>query len=198
MKCATCQNHTSRRICQACETATGKNLYRIPELHMQLSRDTWAKTPKRTESERPARAATTGAPADLHVISLLDRRTDARAELTPHLHAISQLMDATPPQTLNITELCTRLQIVLPWAVEHYPDIGTLVRTARTQTTLLHNAIEGTPPPARRVPCPVIHPETGACTGTLKMDADATITCRACQSSWEYENWTRLGRLFAQ
>lgn len=197
MKCQTCDSTTPHRVCNSCQTKTHNRLTEIPTLQTILAADPWIKLPKQADSERPTKTTTTGAPADLHILTLLDRRTDARAHLTPHLQAIQQQMNATPTTPPDTATTCSQLQKLLPWATTSYTEIATLITEIHKQHNLLDRAITGHHQKPKAIPCPVIHPDTGQCTGKLRMSPDLTITCNNCKSTWNYDLWARLARLLA-
>lgn len=183
MTCQTCHTETPDNICTGCEKQTDNRLRDIPRLQTILSSDPWNKLPRHTTNDRPQRSPTTGAPADLHILSLLDHRTDAGATITPHLQAIRHLIGSTTKLATDTPNICNQMRQLLPWAITNYPDISTLINDIRLQHNLLHRAITGTAPPAK-TKCPTNTAETGPCPGNLHLQADSTITCDTCTTTW--------------
>ena len=184
-------------LCKNCQRKTLRRLAEIPKLHTILGSDPWLKMPQRVESERPSRSANRGAPANLHVLSLLDKRTDVRSVLRPWIEEINERLkiESLPPS--DVLGLCDRLSELMPWCASNHPAAGDLVQEVRTQHVALDRAVTGARTPPSPVPCPVILPETGPCEGTLLLQFDGAVSCRECDSVWPYESWQRLGALLA-
>lgn len=187
-------------VCASCERKTVRRLWRIPGLHAVLSDSPELKTPEVTDTERRSPGPTRGAPANLHALSLVDHRTDVRAVLSPWLDDVRERQNRkTEPATvrLSVRDLCERLAAAMPWCVEHLEVCSDLVSEVRQQHALLNRAVVGERKPPAPVPCPAILPDEGPCTGRLILHQDGSISCRACESSWSFDEWQRLGGLLA-
>lgn len=182
-------------ICSGCQRKTAKHLSEIPRLHAVLVSDTWLKVPERVESERKPGGKSYGAPANLHVLALVDRRTDVRAVLSPWIEDMNGLMESTAAVPTDVRGVCERLLSLLPWAASNYPAAGELVSEVTTQFVALDRVVSGSRRPPAPVPCPVVLPDVGPCSGFLSLHPDGTVTCRNCESRWEFEDWRRLGGL---
>lgn len=187
-------------VCTSCERKTVRRLWRIPGLHAVLSDSTALKTPEVGDTERRSPGPTRGAPANLHALSLVDRRTDVRAVLSPWLEDIRERQNrgAGPSAAqLPVRDLCERLAAAMPWCVERLEVCALLVSEVRQQHALLNRAVVGERKPPSPVPCPVVLPDEGPCTGRLILHQDGSISCRVCESTWSFVEWQRLGGLLA-
>ena len=189
-------------ICPSCERKTVRRLWRIPGLHAVLSSSAELKTPETSNPERKSPGPTRGAPADLHALSLVDRRTDVRAVLSPWLDDIRERQDKQRSAgravgRLSVQELCERLASAVPWCVEHLEVCAELVSEVRHQHGLLNRAVVGERKPPSPVPCPQMLPDDEQCPGRLILHPDGSVSCRSCQSVWAPEEWQGLGGLLA-
>jgi hypothetical protein len=198
--CAGCKNQKPDDwvLCQKCQRVTTSRLVEIPKLHAVLASDDRLKLPERSDLERPSKSATRGAPANLHVLALLDRRTDARAVLAPWVEEAHERMGANTPVPRELAVLCARLVELMPWCAKSLPAAGDLVREVKEQHLALERVVTGERRSPRPVPCPVVLPEEGDCPGTLKIEGDGSVSCNRCGSVWPYDSWRRLGALLAQ
>jgi uncharacterized Zn finger protein (UPF0148 family) len=197
--CASCRNSKNDGwvICADCQKSTMQRLYEIPQLHRVLDSDPWLKMPERVENERPMRSTAQGAPVNLHVLSLLDARTDARAVLTPWVEEIHERLQVSARIPRDLLGLCRRLIELMPWVAPNFTAAGDLVHEVRDQHSALVQVVSGSRKPPKPVRCPVVLPEGGECKGTLRLHPDGTVTCPACDSVWPFESWRRLGSLLA-
>ncbi len=197
--CGACKNHKDDNwvLCNDCQKKTVRRLSVIPKLHSVLNSDPWLKLPERVESERPARSATRGAPANLHVLSLLDKRTDVRSVLRPWVEEINERLEITTKPPLSVFGLCNRLTELMPWCASNHPAAADLVEEIKTQYVALDRVVTGARIPPKPVACPVILPDSGPCRGFLILHRDGAVSCQECKSVWPYESWQRLGALLA-
>ena len=203
--CAACgreKRDDAAVICPSCERKTVRRLWRIPGLHAVLSGSAELKTPETSDEGRRAPGPTRGAPADLHALSLVDRRTDVRAVLSPWLDDIRERQNGQRPAEqgvgrVSVQELCERLASAIPWCVEHLEVCAELVSEVGHQHGLLNRAVVGERKPPAPVPCPRLLQEGDQCTGRLILHPDGAISCRVCESVWAFEEWQRLGGLLA-
>ena len=184
-------------ICAACHTWTIKRLQTIPKLHNRLVEDPMLKLPERGGEERRAKQTNHSAPANLHAISLIDPRTDVRSVLKPWVEDLFEQLQITDRVPSDVTLLCTRLVSMMPWCSSQHPASPDLVSEVKHQYMLLDRVVTGSRRPPSPIPCPVILPDTGPCTGTLVLHRDGTVSCRECESVWPFEQWQRLGALLA-
>jgi hypothetical protein len=199
LTCAACNTEKDDDwvICEYCQLFTLKRLREIPKLHILLSKDEWLKMPEKIESERRARSTSGGAPANLHVLSLLDKRTDIRAVLTPWVEEINERLNLNTGPPADVRGLCDRVISLLPWCASHHPAAGDLVSEVKQGHDMLVQVVKGTRRAPKPVKCPVVLPEEGPCQGVLHLQGDGSVSCRACGSVWPYESWQRLGSLLA-
>lgn len=182
---------TQTYMCEKCQKRVQRQLAEIPILHSTLSGNAWMKLPAQHLEEKTSRQVSTGAPADLYLLGLVDRRTDARAVLGATL---AHWRFSIPP---DLASICSRLSDLLPWAAAEYSDITDFAHDVRHQHSKLDRAVNGGRRPPKPVPCPVFLPDTGQCSGHLYLHADGTVTCERCGSVWHFDDWRRLGALFA-
>lgn len=184
-------------LCGHCQKSAVRWLREIPKLHEALAADDWLKMPERAEAERPQRSATRGAPANLHVLVLLDKRTDVRAVFRSWVEEIHDRLNTDTKPPTDVRGLSDRLIELMPWAASNHPAVGDLVFEIREQHTALDRVVTGSRKPPKPVRCPVVLPEKGECEGTLTLHRDGSVSCRACDSVWQFEDWQRLGALLA-
>jgi hypothetical protein len=199
-QCAACyrdKQDDSWLVCKSCQAVATRRLEEIALLHGVLSRHTWMLLPQKVESERPARGSNLGAPLNLHAASLVDRRTDARAALTPWVVEIHEHLKFSSPVPTDIDGLCQRLIALMPWCASELQAVGDMFEEIRHEHALLSQVVVGARKPPKPVRCPVVVPEEGECRGTLHLEGDGTVTCKGCGSVWPYEHWQRLGALLA-
>lgn len=199
-ECLACrkQAHDDMSLCQRCLAATKRCLAEIPGLHSSLASDTWLKMPERSDLERPHRVASSGAPANLHVLSLLDARTDVRSVLKSWIEDVHERLGFRGNPPVDTPGLCARLDVLLPWCASRHPFVGEMVQEIRREHGSLLHLVEGTRKPPKPVRCPVYLPDSGPCTGALHLAHDGTVTCSDCKSTWQFDEWRRLGSLLAQ
>ena len=197
--CAYCHNSKDDDwyVCQHCQRATIRRLKEIPKLHQALASDDWLKMPERLDSERPQRSARSGAPANLHVLALLDSRTDVRAVLRSWIEEIHDRLGSQTAPPTDVKDLSARLVELMPWAASNHPAVADLMYEVSQQHSALERVVTGSRQSPKPVPCPVVLPDEGECTGTLHMDREGTVTCRECGSVWQFDDWRRLGALLA-
>lgn len=184
-------------LCNNCQKTTVRRLREIPKLHAALADDDWFKLPERVENERPSRSATRGAPANLHVLVLLDKRTDVRAVFRSWVEEIHERLDSKTSPPSDVRGLSDRLIELIPWAASNHPAVGDLVFEVREQHSALERVVTGGRKPPKPVPCPVVLPDTGECEGILQLHDDGSVSCRECGSVWQFDDWHRLGALIA-
>lgn len=182
-------------ICRPCQKKTARRLTEIPKLHAVLVSDTWLKVPERVESERKPGGKSYGAPANLRVLALVDKRTDVRAVLSPWIVDINALIGSVSVVPTDVRGVCDKLLSLLPWAASNHPAAGELVHEVAAQFVALDRVVSGSRRPPAPVPCPVVLPDSGPCSGFLSLRPDGAVTCRGCGSRWEFEDWRRLGSL---
>lgn len=192
----TCQD--TALICQRCVGQTRRYLSEIPPLHSALAANPWLKMPERSDLERPHRAASSGAPANLHVLSLLDARTDVRSVLRSWIEDVHERLNFRSKVPSDTAALCARLDSLLPWCVAKHPFVDEMLFEIRREHGALQHLVEGTRKPPKPVRCPVYLPEVGPCSGVLRLAHDGTVTCSDCGSIWQFDEWRRLGSLLAQ
>lgn len=197
--CGSCRNQKPDDwvLCQRCQRVTVERLDEIPRLHHVLSSNDWLKVPERGEYERMSKGAARGAPANLHVLALVDRRTDARAVLTPWVEEVHERLNATTAIPSELKVLCARLVELMPWIASNHDAAGDLVREVKEQHAALEQVVLGTRRAPKPVPCPVVLPDVGPCSGTLSIQSDGSVVCVRCESVWEFTEWRRLGALLA-
>ena len=197
--CAYCHNSKDDDwiLCNNCQKTSVRWLREIPKLHAALDADDWLKMPERVEAERPARSATRGAPANLHVLVLLDKRTDVRAVFRSWVEEIHDRLGSNTKPPADVRALCDRLVELMPWAASNHPAVGDLVYEIKQQHKALERVVTGGRIPPKPVPCPVVIPDTGDCKGTLTLHDDGSVSCRVCGSVWQFDDWQRLGALLA-
>lgn len=155
------------------------------------------------QNTRYARGIDPAAPIRLEVVALWDRRTIAQNpdDLTPVLailEAWAQLIrdernlqtPKTPDTILSTTSL---IHTHLDWLTTQ-THITDLAHELRQIKTALHSAIgDHAPKPVGR--CPVVHPDTGECTGPLYQDryGGMSVSCRRCGEVWDETELRRLG-----
>jgi hypothetical protein len=130
----------------------------------------------------------------LDVLGLLHPKTDARAVALRWLKKV-QNQAGLAISAGSAQQVCRGLKQQLPWIAEHFEEAAQLKKELTAEYQKLERVVHGERKPPRPVPCPVVLPETGACTGRLFLHKDGTVSCKICGSVWEYENWARLGRL---
>lgn len=191
--CVHCQTQqeTELYLCVKCQRRIVSHLEAIPVLHQVLVDNAWMKLPSQNLEEKTTRQVSTGAPADLYILSLTDRRSDARAVLGSHL---CRWGFTVPPDTASI---CRRISDLLPWASGKFTNIDELVWDVNRQYGKLDRAVHGGRRPPAPVGCPVFVPGAGQCSGRLYLHSDGTVTCDQCGSVWHFDDWRRLGALLA-
>lgn len=185
-------------ICPACHTWTVKRLQTIPKLHARLIDDPMLKLPEQGGEERRAKQTNHSAPANLHAISLIDKRTDVRSVLKPWVEDLFEQLQITDSVPSDVAVLCARLVSMMPWCSQHHPASPDLVSEVKHQYMLLDRVVTGSRRPPSPVPCPVVLPELGACSGVLVLHRDGAVSCPECESVWPFKQWQRLGALLAQ
>ena len=199
LQCAACKNTKPDDwvICTNCQRKTTEVLRKIPTLHRMLSDSATLKLPEQSQQERRSKETPYGAPANLHAIMLVDKRTDVRATLTPWLDEIYEAMGLDTPFPHSVEAMCARMVELAPWWAANLQACPDMIQELRHQHGLLDRVVNGGRRPPSPVPCPVILPTTGQCLGSLHLHPDGSVTCPACSSEWAYENWRRLGALLA-
>ena len=184
-------------ICLTCQQKTVDLLLKIPALHRALSEDARLKLPEKTEQERPSGQTSYGAPANLHAVMLVDKRTDVRATLMPWLEEMYESIDssATPPHAVDA--MCSRMIELSSWWTANLEACPDMISEIKHQYRLLDRAVNGGRRPPSKVPCPVVLPDSGQCEGSLFLHQDGSVSCPSCRSEWAFEDWQRLGALFA-
>jgi len=197
--CAFCHNSKDDDwvVCQNCQKAAVRRLHEIPKLHAALASDDWLKMPERVETERPARSATRGAPANLHVLALLDKRTDVRAVFGSWIEEIHERLKVQTRPPADVRGQSDRLVQLLPWVASNHPAAADLLLEVKQQHEQLERVVTGSRKPPKPVPCPVVLPEEGDCQGVLHLYKDGTVVCQQCGSTWPFDEWQRLGALLA-
>jgi len=179
-------------ICEYCQLFTAKRLREIPKLHGLLAADDWLKMPQKIESERPQRSTSGGAPANLHVLSLLDRRTDIRSVLTPWVEEFNERLDFKTPPPADVKGLCDRVITLMDWWAAKHPAAGDLVHEVKRGHDMLVQIANGSRRPPSKIPCPVVFPDDSTCEGTLTLRKDGSVRCEGCLFVWTREQWHAL------
>jgi hypothetical protein len=181
-------------LCRRCQKHLARYLDAIPNLHRFLL--SHPETHVRVALTESRRGSSFGppAPVDLDVLGLLHPKTDARAVVLRWLRTI-QSQTMTTSGNGNTQQVCLALKQQLPWLAEFFADAALLKKEIAAEYQKLERVVHGERKPPRPVPCPVVLPETGNCTGRLYLHKDGSVSCKICGSVWEYENWARLGRL---
>lgn len=195
--CSSCarQCEASRLLCASCERFLTKALVAIPPLIQYLLAH--PESHMRSTSHGQRRGSTFGppAPVDLDILTLLHPASGTTAVLAKWVKAVHKEAGFGQVTTTHPTTLAARLVHLLPWATQRLSDIAQLKREVVAEHGKLERAAIGDRRPPKPVPCPVIVPDTGQCSGRLFLHRDGTVSCAQCGSVWEYEAWSQLGRL---
>jgi len=143
------------------------------------------------------------APVRLDVVALGDRRTVHRhaGDILPVLaileswaRMIREEREITARTTVaTILGESTFLVAQVSWVIAQ-PWVDEFATELREVKSSLHSAIgDHAPRPVGR--CPVVHPETGECSGPLYQDryGRLSVTCRQCGETWGETELRRLG-----
>jgi len=143
------------------------------------------------------------APIRLDVVGLQDRRTVYRyagdiypvlAVLESWARLVREERDLVKPSTpATILSEATLLLGHMDW-IAAQPFVDELASEMRQAKTSLHAAI-GDHAPRSVGPCPIVHPDSGPCTGRLYQDryGRLAVHCGKCGEQWDEAELRRLG-----
>lgn len=136
------------------------------------------------------------APVDLAVLDLMDARGPAYQSLMNWARD-TQKRRKTNTLIRNLAEACQYLATSSGWLARMEPASMTLYEEVGAYLTQVRRVVYGERRPPSPVPCPVFLPESGPCTGHLRLQTNGTVNCPKCGTVWQYEEWARLGAMIA-
>jgi len=199
-RCAACEGEKEDDwvICEYCLLFTVKRLREIPKLHTLLGQTDWLKVPVKIETERPTRSTSGGTPANLHVLSLLDKRTDIRSVLTPWVEDLIDRCDLRSETPTDVLGLCNKLLTLADWWACHHPAAGDLTLEIKHGHDSLIQVVNGSVRKTKPPRCPKVSEGDTRCTGRLRLSPDKSATCHTCGAIWSYDVWSKLANVIAE
>lgn len=192
-----CSKDPSYKLCRVCEKSLRYNLRELgslwlllathPEMHLAVV--------GAFDSHHRVRFGPP-APVDLTVLDLIDTRGSAYKSVMEWAASVGKA-NKTARRLRNLSDATEYLAVQSGWVARYEPRAVELLEEIRAYLTHLRRVVYGERRPPGPVPCPVYLPESGPCSGHLRLQSNGTVNCPKCQTIWHYEEWARLGAMIA-